>query len=72
VDPARWGLDSVGAAVFLGLIAPRLRQRRHIEVAVLAGVVTLAVLPAAPAGLPAIVAAIAVVPFVLGRRRSPP
>jgi len=68
VDPARWGLDAVAAVVFLALIASRLRQRENVQVAVVAGLVTLAVVPLVPSGVPALVAAAAVIPLAVLRR----
>ncbi|WP_374927777.1 AzlC family ABC transporter permease [Kytococcus sedentarius] len=57
------GLDGAAVAAFTGLLWPHLRDRRPVAVAVLAAVVTLALVPAVPAGLPilgaALVAAIA-------------
>lgn len=59
----RLGLDGAAVAAFTGLLWPHLRSRRPVAIAVLAAVVTLALVPAVPAGLPilgaALVAAVA-------------
>jgi len=58
-DPARWGLDAAGPAVFVALLAPMMRgpaERAAVAVAAGIGLVTLPVLPA---GLPVLVAALA-------------
>ncbi|MEV7803448.1 AzlC family ABC transporter permease [Microbispora sp. NPDC088329] len=85
-DPAAWGLDAAGPAVFLALLLPMLRARsssaasaafpRHeAAVAVLAVVLALAVVPFVPVGVPVLVAVLAA-PAVLAAsrllsRRSP-
>ena len=56
-DPERLGLDAVFPAFFLALLLPELRNRRAIAAAALAAVVTLALIPVAPAGLPVVAAA---------------
>ncbi len=65
-DPNDLGLDAAFAALFLALARPYLRGRRALEAAALAAVITLVLLPVAPAGVPLVVAAIA---CVLGLRR---
>ena len=65
-DPNDLGLDAAFAALFLALARPYLRGRRAIEAAVLAGIITLALLPITPAGVPLVVAAAA---CLLGLRR---
>ncbi|MEV0255527.1 AzlC family ABC transporter permease [Streptomyces sp. NPDC050732] len=69
-DTDAWGLDAAGPAVFLALLAPMLRtstERAAASVAVLLG---LGLLPVLPAGVPVLVAALAVpiVLYVEGRR----
>ncbi|MFI0944188.1 AzlC family ABC transporter permease [Streptomyces sp. NPDC021020] len=68
-DPATWGLDAAGPAVFLALLAPMLKGRTERAVAGLAVVLVLVCLPLLPAGVPVLVAALAA-PLVLvaGRR----
>lgn len=56
-DPRAWGLDGAAVAAFLGLLWPRLHGRDPWTVAVVAAVVTVAVTPVVPAGIPIIVAA---------------
>jgi len=58
-DPNRWGLDAAGPAVFLALLAPRMRGRVERRTAAIAVVLALAALPLLPAGLPVLVAALA-------------
>jgi predicted branched-subunit amino acid permease len=70
-DPATWGLDAAGPAVFLALLAPMLKGRTERAVAALAVLLALTCLPVLPAGVPVLVAAFAA-PMVLavstGRR----
>ncbi|MHA6513663.1 AzlC family ABC transporter permease [Tessaracoccus sp. Z1128] len=69
-DPAAWGLDGAAVAAFLGLLWPRLKGRDPIAIAVVAAVVTVAVAPLVPAGIPIIVAAgVAVGLTVVQQRR---
>ncbi|MFI0899778.1 AzlC family ABC transporter permease [Streptomyces sp. NPDC020983] len=70
-DPAVWGLDAAGPAVFLALLTPMLKGRTERAVAALAVLLALSCLPVLPAGVPVLVAALAA-PVVLavqtGRR----
>ena len=59
-DPKAFGLDAAPPAAFLALLAPRLRAREPIAIALAAGVVALAVLPFVPAGVPLIAVAVLV------------
>ncbi|WP_333766668.1 AzlC family ABC transporter permease [Streptomyces sp. IBSBF 2435] len=71
-DPAAWGLDAAGPAVFLALLAPMVKGRTERAVAALAVALALTGLPLLPAGVPVLVAALAA-PLVLaagGRGRS--
>jgi branched chain amino acid efflux pump len=65
-DPNALGLDAAFAALFLALAVPYLRERRAREAAALAAVITLVLLPFAPAGVPIIAASAA---CLLGLRR---
>ena len=56
-DPDALGLDAAFAALFLALAAPYLRRRRALEAAALAAVITIALTPVAPAGVPIVAAA---------------
>lgn len=57
VDPATFGLDAAGPAVFLALLWPQLRSRTAQVVAAAGAMVALALIPVAPAGVPVIAAA---------------
>lgn len=65
-DPNSLGLDAAFAALFLALAMPYLRERKSREAAALAAVITLVLIPIAPAGLPIVAAAAA---CLLGLRR---
>ena len=65
-DPNALGLDAAFAALFLALAVPYLRERRSRQAAALAAVITLVLLPFAPAGVPIIAASAA---CLLGVRR---
>ena len=65
-DPNALGLDAAFAALFLALAVPYLRERRSREAAALAAVITLVLLPFAPAGVQIIAASAA---CLLGLRR---
>jgi len=60
-DPTTWGLDAAAAAAFLGLVWPRLQDRRALATALIAAAVTLALTPITPAGIPLMVAAMVAV-----------
>ncbi|QBI53909.1 AzlC family ABC transporter permease [Streptomonospora litoralis] len=63
-----FGLDAMGAAVFLALIAPRLREgRRERAVAVLAAAIALAAVPFLPPGVPVLLASAAALVVPGGR-----
>jgi 4-azaleucine resistance transporter AzlC len=66
-DPNALGLDAAFAALFLALAVPYLRGRRAQQAAALAAVITLALIPFAPAGVPIVAASAA---CLLGLRRS--
>ncbi len=65
-DPNDLGLDAAFAALFLALAMPYLRERKAIQAALVAAVITLVLLPVAPAGVPLVVASAA---CLLGLRR---
>ena len=65
-DPNALGLDAAFAALFLAMAVPYLRERRARQAAALAVVITLALTPFAPIGVPLIVASAA---CLLGLRR---
>lgn len=58
-DPRAYGLDAAAVAAFIALLWPRLRSRDTVAIAVVAGVVALALSPALPPGVPVLVAAAA-------------
>jgi predicted branched-subunit amino acid permease len=64
-DPKALGLDAAPPAAFLALIAPRLRGREPIAIALAAAVVALAFLPFVPPGVPLLIVAVLVVAFGL-------
>lgn len=67
-DPERIGLDGAFPAVFVALLAPRLREPAARRVAIGGAAVALGLTPLVPAGLPVLLAALAV---VLAGRRAP-
>jgi predicted branched-subunit amino acid permease len=66
-DPRRYGLDAVAPAAFLALLAPRLRERESLRVAVVGALLALAAVPFTPTGVPVLLAALAVVPILVRR-----
>jgi len=67
-DPKVFGLDAAPLAAFLALLAPRLRAREPLAVAIAAAAVAIVVLPFVPAGVPLIVVAVLVAVYGLVRR----
>jgi predicted branched-subunit amino acid permease len=59
-NPRVLGLDAAPPAAFLALLAPRLRAREPLAIAIAAAVVAIAVLPFVPAGVPLLVVALLV------------
>jgi predicted branched-subunit amino acid permease len=70
VDPARLGLDAAVGAAFLALLAPQVRDRTGVRVAVGGALLAAAAVPLLPPGLPVLVAALAVVPALLRGART--
>jgi 4-azaleucine resistance transporter AzlC len=66
LDPDAIGLDAAFPALFLALLAPYLRSRRALATALVAGTITLALLPVAPPGVPIVAASVA---CLIGLRR---
>jgi predicted branched-subunit amino acid permease len=62
-DPATWGLDAAVPAAFLGLLWPRLTNKRERTLAVAAMVLSLALTPYVAAGIPIISTALLAVFF---------
>jgi predicted branched-subunit amino acid permease len=75
-DPKAYGLDAAAAAAFLALLWPRLRRRQAIAVGAAAAVVATVLTPALMPGVPVLVAAIVAVVVGwfnwLGRDDAPP
>jgi predicted branched-subunit amino acid permease len=59
-NPRVLGFDAAPPAAFLALLAPRLRAREPVAIALLAAVVAMAVLPFVPAGVPLLIVAVLV------------
>ena len=57
VDPADYGLDAAGPAVFLALLWPGLKRREARWVALAGALVAVALVPLAPQGVPVLAAA---------------
>ena len=64
-DPEALGLDAAFPAGFVALVMPHLRSRRGRVAAAGGALVALVLVPLAPAGVPIVAAALAVVPAVL-------
>jgi predicted branched-subunit amino acid permease len=64
-DPKALGLDAAPPAAFLALVAPRLRGREPVAIAIGAAIVVLAVLPFVPRGVPLLIVAVLVLAFGL-------
>jgi predicted branched-subunit amino acid permease len=67
-DPKVLGFDAAPPAAFLALLAPRLRAREPVAIALAAALVSLLFLPFVPAGVPLLIVAVLVVLFGLGPR----
>jgi 4-azaleucine resistance transporter AzlC len=65
-DPARYGLDAAFPALFLALLAPRLRERRALVAALLGGGLATALVPFARPGIPIVAASLG---CLVGARR---
>jgi predicted branched-subunit amino acid permease len=68
-DPKVLGFDAAPPAAFLALLAPRLRAREPMAIALAAGVVALVCLPFVPAGVPLLIVAVLVAIFGVARSR---
>ncbi len=56
-DPKVFGLDAAPPAAYLALLAPRLRAREPLAIAMAAGLVALICVPFVPAGVPLLIVA---------------
>ena len=66
-DPETLGLDAAFPALFLGLLAPQLRDRRAVIAAVLGAAIAISLIPFVAPGIPIIAAALA---CLVGWRRG--
>jgi 4-azaleucine resistance transporter AzlC len=66
LDPEAIGLDAAFPALFLALLAPYLRSRRALLTALVAGAITLVLLPVVAPGVPIVAASLAA---LIGLRR---
>jgi len=64
-DPKVLGFDAAPPAAFLALLAPRLRAREPVAIALAAALIALVLLPFVPAGVPLLIVAVLVVLFGL-------
>jgi len=67
-DPRVLGFDAAPPAAFLALLAPRLRAREPLAIALAAALVALVCLPFVPAGVPLLIVAVIVVLYGLIRK----
>ena len=68
-EPETWGLDAAFPAGFIALLAPHVRERPGQVAAFFGAATAIALTPIAPAGVPLLVASLAVVPGWWTRRR---
>ena len=69
-EPETWGLDAAFPAAFVALLVPHLRTRPGRVAAWGGGALAIAAVPIAPAGVPILIAAFAVIPGWLVHRRA--
>jgi len=67
-DPRVLGFDAAPPAAFLALLAPRLRSREPLAIALAAALIAVVCLPFVPAGVPLLIVAVIVVLYGLVRR----
>ena len=67
VDTRAFGLDAAVGAAFLALLAPQIRSRESGGIALAGGLIAAIAIPFTPAGVPVLLAALAVVPLVVRR-----
>jgi predicted branched-subunit amino acid permease len=70
-DPRRVGLDAAAPAAFLALLAPRVRSRTAVGVALLAAAIAIASVPFVPVGGPVLVAALVAIVVGAVTRAAP-
>ena len=66
-DTKKIGLDAAVGAAFLALLVPQIRDRRGARIALGGALLAAAAVPVTPAGVPVIVAALAILPAVVRR-----
>lgn len=66
-DPAALGLDALVPAAFLALLWPQLTSRGRVGTAALGALIALVALPLTPAGVPVLLAGLAVLPLLVRR-----
>lgn len=72
-EPETWGLDAAFPAAFVALLAPHLRTAPGRVAAILGAALAVVTVPVTPAGVPLLVAALAVGPALVWRfRRGTP
>jgi predicted branched-subunit amino acid permease len=71
-DPRAFGLDAAFPAAFLALLAPRFTGRLPWLCAGLGAAIAIALVPAAPAGVPVLAAVLGVLPAAVADRRGHP
>lgn len=69
-DPSVWGLDAAAAAAFLGLVWPRLKHLQANLTAIIAVVLTLALVPLLPSGITVIIGAPIAVGIIYALKRT--
>lgn len=67
VDTSKLGVDAAVGAAFLALLAPQIRDRAGVRIALAGALLAAAAIPFTPAGVPVIIAALAIAPAVLRR-----
>ncbi|MEO9174370.1 MAG: AzlC family ABC transporter permease [Gaiellales bacterium] len=70
-DPRKFGLDAAASGAFIALLWPRLTAREPVAVAICAAIVTAALVPAVPVGLPVVAAGLVAVAAGALRRARP-
>jgi predicted branched-subunit amino acid permease len=69
-NPRAAGLDAAAPAAFLALLAPRVRSRSTVAVALIAAAIAMASVPLLPVGGPVLVAALVAIVVGAGRSRT--